>query len=43
MALTVGIGVTVVVVVVFTTFFGHMFPKPDWLQLMKKFGGWQDD
>ncbi len=36
MAFTVGIGVTVVVVVVFTTSFGHMFPKPDWLQLKQK-------
>jgi hypothetical protein len=39
MALTVGIGVTVVAVVVFTTFFGHMFTKPGWQQLkhqMKK-------
>jgi hypothetical protein len=39
MALTVGIGVTVVAVVVFTTFFGHMFTKAGWQQLkhqMKK-------
>jgi len=32
MALTVGIGVTVVAVVVFSTFFGHMFTKSGWQQ-----------
>jgi len=36
MALTVGIGVTVVAVVVFTTFFGHMFTKSGWQQLKHK-------
>jgi hypothetical protein len=43
MALTVGIGVTVVAVVVFTTFFGHMFTKSGWqqLQLKIKFRCWQ--
>jgi len=35
MALTVGIGVTVVAVVVFTTFFGHKF-KTRWQQLTDK-------
>jgi ankyrin repeat protein len=43
MALTVGIGVTVVAVVVFTTFFGHMFTKSGWQQLKDKmkFRRWQ--
>ncbi|KAH9573472.1 hypothetical protein CY35_01G002200 [Sphagnum magellanicum] len=43
MALTVGIGVTVVAVVVFTTFFGHMFTKSGWQQLKDKmkFRCWQ--
>ncbi|CAK9857027.1 unnamed protein product [Sphagnum jensenii] len=36
MALTVGIGVTVVAVVVFSTFFGHMFTKSSWQQLEHK-------
>jgi len=36
MALTVGIGVTVVAVVVFTTCFGHMFSKSRWQQLVYK-------
>jgi hypothetical protein len=36
MALTVGIGVTVVAVVVFSTFFGHMFTKSGWQQLKHK-------
>jgi aspartate/methionine/tyrosine aminotransferase len=35
MALTVGIGVTVVAVVIFTTYFGHKF-KTRWQQLKDK-------
>jgi len=43
MALTVGIGVTVVAVVVFSTSFGHMFTKSGWEQLKgkMKFRCWQ--
>ncbi|CAM6021482.1 unnamed protein product [Sphagnum balticum] len=36
MALTVGIGVTVVAVVVFSTFFGHMFTKSGWQHVKQK-------
>jgi fatty acid desaturase len=43
MALTVGIGVIIVAVVVFSTFFGHMFTKSGWHQLKDKmkFHCWQ--
>jgi hypothetical protein len=43
MALTVGIGVTVVAVVVFSTFFGQMFTKSGWQELKHemKFRCWQ--